>query len=90
MTILSRPLTLPDADKQANHAQMMAAIGRIDTKAGQILKGGSERARQRHIDRGKLLPRTRIDRLLDPGSFFWRSDCLRQADYMMTRCPHPA
>ena len=70
MTILSRPLTLPDADKQANHAQMMAAIGRIDTKAGQILKGGSERARQRHIDRGKLLPRTRIDRLLDPGSFF--------------------
>ena len=70
MTILSRPLTLPDADKQANHAQMMAAISRIDTKAGQILKGGSERARQRHIDRGKLLPRTRIDRLLDPGSFF--------------------
>ena len=37
MTILSRPLTLTDADKQANHAQMTAAaIGRIDTKAGQI------------------------------------------------------
>nr|WP_240484431.1 carboxyl transferase domain-containing protein [Pseudarthrobacter sulfonivorans] len=32
--------------------------------------GGSEKSRQRHIDRGKLLPRERIDRLLDEGSPF--------------------
>jgi len=70
MTILSRPLTLPETDRQANYAQMMACISQMETKAGQIMQGGSEGARQRHIDRGKLLPRTRIDTLLDQGSFF--------------------
>ncbi|XP_078009277.1 methylcrotonoyl-CoA carboxylase beta chain, mitochondrial isoform X1 [Phascolarctos cinereus] len=34
------------------------------------LPGGSEKARKLHISRGKLLPRERIDRLLDPGSPF--------------------
>ncbi|MFT4186956.1 MAG: carboxyl transferase domain-containing protein [Aeromicrobium sp.] len=33
-------------------------------------EGGSERARTKHTDRGKLLPRERVDRLLDPGSPF--------------------
>ena len=33
-------------------------------------RGGSERARRRHLDRGKLLPRDRVERLLDPGSPF--------------------
>ena len=32
--------------------------------------GGSEGSRQRHVDRGKLLPRERVERLLDPGSPF--------------------
>jgi 3-methylcrotonyl-CoA carboxylase beta subunit len=32
--------------------------------------GGGERARERHTSRGKLLPRERIERLLDPGSPF--------------------
>ncbi|MBX6169702.1 MAG: methylcrotonoyl-CoA carboxylase, partial [Thermobispora bispora] len=33
-------------------------------------QGGPERARQRHVNRGKLLPRDRVDTLLDPGSRF--------------------
>ncbi len=32
--------------------------------------GGSERARAKHVSRGKLLPRDRVDELLDPGSAF--------------------
>src|SRR5947208_16112550 len=32
--------------------------------------GGSEKARERHVSRGKLLPRDRVDSLLDPGSPF--------------------
>lgn len=36
----------------------------------QTAQGGSETARQRHTDRGKLLPRERINELLDPGSPF--------------------
>jgi 3-methylcrotonyl-CoA carboxylase beta subunit len=33
-------------------------------------RGGSESSRERHVSRGKLLPRDRVDRLLDPGSPF--------------------
>src|SRR5690606_1161655 len=32
--------------------------------------GGGEAARQKHLARGKLLPRDRVERLLDPGSPF--------------------
>ncbi|HEY0888492.1 MAG TPA: carboxyl transferase domain-containing protein [Nocardioides sp.] len=35
-----------------------------------VRRGGSESARRKHTDRGKLLPRERVDRLLDPGSPF--------------------
>ncbi|RMH46665.1 MAG: methylcrotonoyl-CoA carboxylase [Alphaproteobacteria bacterium] len=34
------------------------------------MAGGGEAARARHVSRGKLLPRERVDRLLDPGSPF--------------------
>ena len=32
--------------------------------------GGNEKSRERHVSRGKLLPRERVERLLDPGSPF--------------------
>src|SRR3954469_20005659 len=35
-----------------------------------VAAGGGERARDRHVSRGKLLPRERVDGLLDPGSPF--------------------
>src|SRR5690349_9202779 len=35
-----------------------------------VRRGGSESSRKKHTDRGKLLVRDRIDRLLDPGSPF--------------------
>lgn len=39
-------------------------------RLARIRQGGSEAARTKHTDRGKLLPRDRVDRLLDPGSPF--------------------
>ncbi len=35
-----------------------------------VRQGGTEAARARHLARGKLLPRERVDRLLDPGTPF--------------------
>ena len=40
------------------------------TSCSGVALGGGERARQRHVDRGKLLPRDRVDALLDPGTPF--------------------
>ena len=39
-------------------------------RVAEVAKGGSERSRQRHLDRGRLLPRERVRRVLDPGSPF--------------------
>ena len=49
---------------------MQAHLDRAETIANQLIQGGSESARDRHQARGKLLPRTRIDRLIDPGTPF--------------------
>ena len=45
-------------------------VAELKAKLAAAARGGSERARARHIERGKLLPRDRVDRLLDAGSPF--------------------
>ena len=45
-------------------------MAELRAKLATAALGGPERARQRHVDRGKLLPRDRVDGLLDPGSPF--------------------
>src|SRR6201984_1958768 len=45
-------------------------VGEWNAKLATAALGGNERARERHVSRGKLLPRERVDRLLDPGSPF--------------------
>jgi 3-methylcrotonyl-CoA carboxylase beta subunit len=52
---------------QQAHAPIVAELHDALARA---LLGGSESARRRHVERGKLLARDRIDRLVDPGSPF--------------------
>ena len=47
-----------------------ALAQRLRADVAQAAKGGPEKHRERHIARGKLLPRDRVERLLDPGSPF--------------------
>ncbi|GAA3735548.1 carboxyl transferase domain-containing protein [Salinactinospora qingdaonensis] len=54
------------ANAAANRALADQLRERIDTAA----LGGPEQSRARHVERGKLLPRDRVDALLDPGSPF--------------------
>jgi 3-methylcrotonyl-CoA carboxylase beta subunit len=51
------------------HAQS-ALADELRRRLFQVARGGPERARERHVARGKLLPRDRVDTLLDPGSPF--------------------
>src|SRR5205807_2511320 len=55
---------------RANQASMQALVEDLRSKAESIRKGGSESARQKHLGRGKLLPRERVDTLIDQGSPF--------------------
>ncbi|MEM6476191.1 MAG: carboxyl transferase domain-containing protein, partial [Pseudomonadota bacterium] len=58
----------PEAKARAEHNRTLASDLRVSV--AQAALGGSERSRERHTARGKLLPRDRVERLLDPGSPF--------------------
>ncbi len=49
---------------------MRELVEDLRARLAHVRLGGNEKSRQRHVDRGKLLPRDRIDHLLDPGSPF--------------------
>src|SRR5690606_34448110 len=55
---------------KANAEWMRALVDDIADKATIVERGGSDEARERHIARGKLLPRDRLAQLLDTGSPF--------------------
>jgi 3-methylcrotonyl-CoA carboxylase beta subunit len=70
MTILQSALDLDSGEFAANTAAMHALVADLRAKLEAATQGGSEEARARHAGRGKLLPRERIDLLLDPGTPF--------------------
>src|SRR3954471_15152269 len=55
---------------QANEASQRALVAELKDRLRVAALGGPERSRERHVSRGKLLPRERIDVLLDDGSPF--------------------
>ncbi len=56
------------ASPAANREAHLRLVEQLRTKLAAAAVGGSDRARQRHVAAGKLLPRQRVDGLLDPGS----------------------
>ncbi|MEO0061958.1 MAG: hypothetical protein RLZZ08_518 [Pseudomonadota bacterium] len=61
---------LSSAEAQATAAHNRALADDLRQRVAQAALGGPEGSRQRHTARGKLLPRERVERLLDPGSPF--------------------
>lgn len=49
---------------------MKKIVDKLKTTVGKIVEGGGRKARERHTSKGKLLPRDRINTLLDNGSPF--------------------
>jgi 3-methylcrotonyl-CoA carboxylase beta subunit len=62
----SLDLASPEAQARDAHNRMLA--DELRARVAKAALGGDERSRQRHVSRGKLLPRDRVERLLDPGS----------------------
>lgn len=58
------------AESDANRATMEALLVELRDRAAHVALGGPPKARERHVQRGKLLPRERVERLLDPGTAF--------------------
>ncbi len=58
----------PEAKARLAYNQALAAD--LRARVAEAALGGTEKSRERHVSRGKLLPRERVERLLDPGSPF--------------------
>src|SRR5690606_9320703 len=70
MTQLTTKLDENGETFRAYAAHNRALAGELRAKVAEAALGGSEKSRERHVARGKLLPRERVERLLDPGSPF--------------------
>ncbi|OHX14553.1 methylcrotonoyl-CoA carboxylase [Chromobacterium sphagni] len=70
MPTIESKLSPRAADFLANADKMRALVGDLKQKVAQAALGGGDKARAKHTARGKLLPRERIDLLLDAGSPF--------------------
>src|SRR5215470_16550039 len=55
---------------KANAAAMQMLVADLAAKRAEAASGGPEKLKERHTARGKLLPRDRVLRLIDPGSPF--------------------
>jgi len=63
-------ITTGSDEFRARDAHNRALAEKLRADVAEAAKGGSEKSRERHLSRGKLLPRDRVERLLDPGSPF--------------------
>ncbi len=68
--ILTTAANVRGAEFRANAAAMAELVADLRAQVARAALGGGAQARERHQGRGKLLPRERIDALLDPGTPF--------------------
>ncbi len=70
MPVLASAVSTRSEAFATNRRAMLENIGAVEAAVAAALHGGGESARKRHLSRGKLLPRERVARLIDPGSPF--------------------
>jgi 3-methylcrotonyl-CoA carboxylase beta subunit len=70
MPVLDTKLNPRSEDFRKNAAVMREAAADLRAKVGELSLGGDKAAREKHLARGKLLPRDRVQLLLDPGTPF--------------------
>jgi 3-methylcrotonyl-CoA carboxylase beta subunit len=70
MTVLTTTVNPGSEEFRANLEANRALVDDLRATQARLALGGGEPARERHVARGKLLPRQRVDRLLDAGAPF--------------------
>ena len=67
---LDSKIDLGGDEYHARYKHNRGLAEKLRADVAQAALGGTEKSRERHVSRGKLLPRERVERLLDPGSPF--------------------
>jgi len=70
MPVLRSTINVKSETFVANSEAMQAQVDDLLEKINQITQGGGEKAAERHVSRGKLLPRDRINALIDEDTPF--------------------
>ena len=70
MPVIATSADLASDNARANRVAWAELAAELRAKRGIVAEGGPAKARERHLGRGKLLPRERVTRLLDPGAPF--------------------
>jgi len=78
--VLGTRIDRQSATYQANHAANLASVHTLAGHLARAREGGGEKYNSRHIERGKLLPRERVERLLDRDAYFLEVGALAGLD----------
>ena len=70
MAVLQTALDARSPEGMRNAAEMRRLVDDLRAQAEAVRLGGGQASRERHVGRGKLLPRDRIRALIDPVSPF--------------------
>ncbi len=66
MAVIATTADTASKEFQANRTAMRGLVAELEARRAKAAEGGSAQARERHIARGKLLPRDRVMTLIDP------------------------
>ncbi|WP_040813109.1 carboxyl transferase domain-containing protein [Nocardia concava] len=80
-------MTLTEDTRTPNRVAHQALVGELRERLAVSALGGPEKSRERHLARGKLLPRQRVDQLLDTGSPFLELSPLAANGMYDDECP---
>ncbi|MBF6183139.1 carboxyl transferase domain-containing protein [Nocardia otitidiscaviarum] len=80
-------MTVTERVRTDNRSAHLALVEDLRARLAANALGGPEKARERHLARGKLLPRQRVDQLLDPGSPFLELAPLAATGMYDDECP---
>lgn len=86
MTALTQD-TVPAPSQHEASPTFADLTGELRARLSRVRRGGGEKARERHLARGKMLPRDRVDAVLDPGSPFLEIAPLAAEDMYDGRVP---
>jgi 3-methylcrotonyl-CoA carboxylase beta subunit len=70
MSVIKSSLNVRGDEFRDNEASLRLLVGDLRDKVARDVCGGADEARARHLARGRLLTRDRVDALLDPGTPF--------------------
>jgi len=84
---LDSKIAIDGEEFRARAAHNRALAEKLRADVAKAALGGNEKSRERHASRGKLLPRERVERLLDPGSPFLEIGQLAACDMYNSEVP---